>query len=85
MFVEQVFLESTREEEEEAPPDWISFWKPNMTISFVDDFTKYDFLHAWSLAVAFVATWALSFHLVDGSELHVELFCLSLNPSYQLQ
>ncbi|CAM6043159.1 unnamed protein product [Sphagnum compactum] len=37
----QVFLESTREEEEEAPPDWISFWKPNMTINFVDDFTKY--------------------------------------------
>jgi hypothetical protein len=46
MFVEQVFLESTREEEEEAPPDWISFWKPNITINFVDDFTKYDFLHA---------------------------------------
>jgi hypothetical protein len=46
MFVEQVFLESTREEEEEALPDWISFWKPNMTINFVDDFTKYDFLHA---------------------------------------
>ncbi len=85
MFVEQVFLESTREEEEEALPDWISFWKPNMTINFVDDFTKYDFLHAWSLAVAFVAIWALSFHLVDVSELHVELFCLSLNPSYQLQ
>ncbi|CAK9215755.1 unnamed protein product [Sphagnum troendelagicum] len=37
----EVFLESTREEEEEAPPDWISFWKPNMTINFVDDFTKY--------------------------------------------
>jgi hypothetical protein len=52
----EVFLESTREEEEEAPPDWISFWKPNMTINFVDDFTKYDFLHASSLAVAFVAT-----------------------------
>jgi hypothetical protein len=56
-----------------------------MTINFVDDFTKYDFLHAWSLAVAFVATLALSFHLVDVIELHVELFCLSLNPSYQLQ
>ncbi|KAH9571576.1 hypothetical protein CY35_02G100600 [Sphagnum magellanicum] len=37
----EVFLESTREEEEEAPPDWISFWKPNITINFVDDFTKY--------------------------------------------
>jgi hypothetical protein len=42
----EVFLESTREEEEEALPDWISFWKPNMTINFVDDFTKYDFLYA---------------------------------------
>ncbi|CAM6007410.1 unnamed protein product [Sphagnum balticum] len=37
----EVLLESTREEEEEAPPDWISFWKPNMTINFVDDFTRY--------------------------------------------
>ncbi|KAH9574350.1 hypothetical protein CY35_01G052500 [Sphagnum magellanicum] len=37
----EVLLESTTEEDEEAPPDWISFWKPNMTVNLVDDFTKY--------------------------------------------
>jgi hypothetical protein len=41
--VEQLLLESTTEEDEEAPPDWISFWKPNMTVNLVDDFTKYTF------------------------------------------
>jgi hypothetical protein len=58
-FVEQVLLESTTEEDEEAPPDWISFWKPNMTVNLVDDFTKYTFLHTRSLATVFAATLAL--------------------------
>jgi hypothetical protein len=56
--VEQVLLESTTEEDEEAPPDWISFWKPNMTVNLVDDFTKYT-LHTRSLARVFAATLAL--------------------------
>jgi hypothetical protein len=54
----EVLLESTTEEDEEAPPDWISFWKPNMTVNLVDDFTKYT-LHTRSLARVFAATLAL--------------------------
>jgi hypothetical protein len=56
-FVEQLLLESTTEEDEEAPADWISFWKPNMTVNLVDDFTKYTFLHTRSLAIVFAANW----------------------------
>ena len=26
---------------EEGPPEWISFFKPNVTITMVDDFTAY--------------------------------------------
>uniref|UniRef100_A0A803KNK9 Cleft lip and palate associated transmembrane protein n=1 Tax=Chenopodium quinoa TaxID=63459 RepID=A0A803KNK9_CHEQI len=27
---------------DEGPPEWISYWKPNMTINLVDDFTRYS-------------------------------------------
>lgn len=26
---------------EDGPPEWISYWKPNVTINLVDDFTRY--------------------------------------------
>ncbi|KAJ0977242.1 hypothetical protein J5N97_012716 [Dioscorea zingiberensis] len=29
------------ESKEEGPVEWISYWKPNITINFVDDFTRY--------------------------------------------
>lgn len=34
-------LELPSEEEDEAPQIWVSYFKPNMTINLVDDFTKY--------------------------------------------
>lgn len=27
--------------EDDGPVEWISFWKPNITINLVDDFTRY--------------------------------------------
>ncbi|KAG5618234.1 hypothetical protein H5410_018058 [Solanum commersonii] len=29
---------------EDGPPEWISYWKPNVTINLVDDFTRYGYL-----------------------------------------
>lgn len=29
---------------EDGPPEWISYWKPNVTINLVDDFTRYTYL-----------------------------------------
>ena len=26
---------------DEGPVEWISYWKPNITINLVDDFTRY--------------------------------------------
>lgn len=36
----QQLLELPSEEDDEAPQIWVSFFKPNMTINLVDDFTK---------------------------------------------
>ena len=36
----QQLLELPSEEEDEAPQIWVSYFKPNMTINLVDDFTK---------------------------------------------
>eukprot|EP00249_Psilotum_nudum_P023304 c28823_g1_i1 orf=423-2327(-) len=30
------------ETEEEGPPEWVPFWKPNVTINLVEDFTRYS-------------------------------------------
>lgn len=30
------------EEKEEGPTEYISYWKPNVTINLVDDFTRYS-------------------------------------------
>ena len=37
----QPLLEATAEEMDEGPPEWVSFFKPNVTINLVDDFTRY--------------------------------------------
>lgn len=29
------------ESKEERPAEWVSYWKPNITINLVDDFTRY--------------------------------------------
>lgn len=35
--------EASQEEiKDEGPPEWISYWKPNVTINLVDDFTSYS-------------------------------------------
>ncbi|KAK6790454.1 hypothetical protein RDI58_014254 [Solanum bulbocastanum] len=39
------FLQAVQEAQddlkEDGPPEWISYWKPNVTINLVDDFTRY--------------------------------------------
>lgn len=39
--VSEVAEDSQPEPEDEGPAQWISYWKPNMTINLVDDFTRY--------------------------------------------
>lgn len=34
--------ENTAESNGDSSPDWVSFWKPNVTINLVDDFTRYS-------------------------------------------
>nr|AFK13845.1 cleft lip and palate transmembrane protein CLPTM1 [Beta vulgaris subsp. vulgaris] len=34
--------ESQAESKDEGPPVWISYWKPNVTINLVDDYTRYS-------------------------------------------
>lgn len=37
----QVADESEGDSKDDGPVEWISYWKPNITINLVDDFTKY--------------------------------------------
>lgn len=37
----QPLLEAPVEEVDEGPPEWVSFFKPNVTINLVDDFTRF--------------------------------------------
>lgn len=36
----QPLLQAPPEEVEEGPPEWVSFFKPNVTINLVEDFTR---------------------------------------------
>ena len=33
--------DSQADSKDDGPVEWISYWKPNVTINLVDDFTKY--------------------------------------------
>lgn len=37
----QAVQEAQDDLKEDGPPEWISYWKPNVTINLVDDFTRY--------------------------------------------
>jgi len=37
----QVVDDSQADSKDDGPVEWISYWKPNVTINLVDDFTKY--------------------------------------------
>ncbi|XP_077249682.1 uncharacterized protein LOC143889390 isoform X2 [Tasmannia lanceolata] len=39
--VSEVMDESQIDAEDNGPTEWISYWKPNITINLVDDFTRY--------------------------------------------
>ncbi|KAL9354581.1 hypothetical protein Peur_052551 [Populus x canadensis] len=39
--VSQVVDDSQADSKDDGPAEWISYWKPNVTINLVDDFTKY--------------------------------------------
>lgn len=34
-------VQEAQDDKEDAPVEWISYWKPNVTINLVDDFTRY--------------------------------------------
>lgn len=38
----EVTEDSQQEPKEEGPVEWISYWKPNVTINLLDDFTRYS-------------------------------------------
>lgn len=37
-------VQEAQDDKEDAPVEWISYWKPNVTINLVDDFTRYAYL-----------------------------------------
>ena len=37
--------DSQADSKDDGPVEWISYWKPNVTINLVDDFTKYVSSH----------------------------------------
>jgi len=41
---EEVNENTDDESKDEGPVEWVSYWKPNMTINLVDDFTRYIFI-----------------------------------------
>lgn len=38
----QVAKDAQVDEKEDGPDEWTSYWKPNITINLVDDFTRYN-------------------------------------------
>ncbi|CAL1381158.1 unnamed protein product [Linum trigynum] len=38
----QVVDDSEPDPKEEGPPEWISYWKPNITVNLVEDFSRYS-------------------------------------------
>ncbi|PHT30889.1 hypothetical protein CQW23_27226 [Capsicum baccatum] len=39
--ISEAVQEAQDDLKEDGPPEWISYWKPNVTINLVDDFTRY--------------------------------------------
>ncbi|KAK6923650.1 Cleft lip and palate transmembrane 1 [Dillenia turbinata] len=39
--ISEVIDESQEESKEDGPVEWVPYWKPNITINLVDDFTRY--------------------------------------------
>ncbi|CAN4105544.1 unnamed protein product [Withania somnifera] len=39
--IPEAVQEAQHDLKEDGPPEWISYWKPNITINLVDDFTRY--------------------------------------------
>ncbi|CAM8906567.1 unnamed protein product [Rhodiola kirilowii] len=37
----KVSEESVVDSKDEGPPEWVSYWKPNVTVNLVDDFSRY--------------------------------------------
>lgn len=40
-YVTQGADEPQADSKDDGPVEWISYWKPNITINLVDDFTRY--------------------------------------------
>lgn len=43
----QPLLEEPAEGVEEGPPEWVSYFKPNLTINLVDDFTRCPYANSF--------------------------------------
>ena len=41
----QVVEDTQVDSKDDGPVEWVSYWKPNITINLVDDFTRYLFLY----------------------------------------
>lgn len=41
----QVAKDVQVDDKEDGPVEWTSYWKPNITINLVDDFTRYNCLN----------------------------------------
>lgn len=39
----QVVDDTQGDSEDNGPEEWVSYWKPNITVNLVDDFTRYVF------------------------------------------
>ena len=41
------------ESNDEGPVEWVSYWKPNITVNLVDDFTRYISLFPHNINIIF--------------------------------
>ncbi|KAH8510922.1 hypothetical protein H0E87_008451 [Populus deltoides] len=77
--VSQVVDDSQADSKDDGPAEWISYWKPNVTINLVDDFTKFADLNVeptsgnYFPTIFFNEFWLLRDKLIALNETVTEL------------
>uniref|UniRef100_A0A161WQE3 Uncharacterized protein n=1 Tax=Daucus carota subsp. sativus TaxID=79200 RepID=A0A161WQE3_DAUCS len=85
----EVVEDAQADQKDDGPVEWISYWKPNITINLVDDFTKYTYkavppnIAPWGYypTIFFNEFWLLKDKLIPINETVTELpFHLEVGP-----
>ena len=62
LFVLQVAKDVPEDEKEDEPAEWKSYWKPNITINLVDDFTRYNHLSIFINCLFVCFSWLIDYY-----------------------